>query len=158
MFKAFYGDGDLAVFNICLDQRFVLADFQHHASAPDEVIFNLLVHADNEAGDDAGGQNGIGILKGRDAVEFQFGGFVFGQQIRDKEGFISFDVVAEFELFHHVHDEETFAARIFGQVEDLIEYGCSQHTLVLEQGVRVENFVHAIGDPLRIENAEYSYR
>ena len=61
----------------------------------------------------------LGIFKGRDAVEFQFGGFVFGEQVRDEEGLIRFYivpvgyVVAQFEFFHHVHDEEAFAARIF---------------------------------------------
>ena len=154
VFETINGDGDLAVFNIGFDQGFVLANFEHHTRAPDEAIINLLVHADDEAGDDAGGQDGIGILKGRDAVEFQFGGFIFGQQVRDEEGFIGFDVVAQFELFHHVHDEKTFAARIFGQVENLIEHRDGEHAFVLEQGMRVEDFIHAIRDPLRIENAE----
>ena len=61
VFDPINSNADLAVFDIRLDQRFVspsrgfVADFQHHTRAPDEAIVNLLVHADNEAGDDAGG-------------------------------------------------------------------------------------------------------
>jgi len=102
VFDSVNGDGDLAIFNIGFDQSSVFANFEHDACAPDEVIFNLLIHADNEAGDDAGGQNRIEIFKSRDTVEFQFGGFVFREQVRDEEVFIGFDVVAQFELFHHV--------------------------------------------------------
>ena len=65
------------------NHRFVLANLQHHARAPDETIINLLVHADNESGENAGWQNRIGILKGRDTVEVQFSGFIFGEQVRD---------------------------------------------------------------------------
>jgi hypothetical protein len=79
VFESVNGNSDLAVLNIGFDQSQILANFERHACAPDEANFNLLVHAGNEAGDDAGGQDGIGIFKGRHATEFQFSGFVFGE-------------------------------------------------------------------------------
>ena len=154
MFETINGDGDLAIFNICFDQGFVLTNLQHNTRAPDEAIVNLLVHADNKAGDDAGGQDGVGIFKGRDAVEFQFGGFVFGEQVRDEEGLIRFYIVAQFELFHHIHDEEAFVAWIPVNIQYTVEHGEGKNAFVSKKFVRVENFVHPIRDPLRVENAE----
>src|SRR5688572_8433803 len=96
---------------------------------------DMLVHADNEAGDDTGGQNRIVIFKGRDTGEFQIGRFILGQKVRDEESLIRLNVIAEFKLFHHIHDKETFAAWIFRQVENLIEHGYSEHAFVLEQSM-----------------------
>jgi hypothetical protein len=59
MFKRVNGDADFVVFDIGVDQGSVVVDFQHHACAPDEVVVNLLVLADNEAGDEAGWRYGI---------------------------------------------------------------------------------------------------
>ena len=99
VFNSINGNGDLAIFNICLHQGFVLADLQHNARAPGEMIFNLLVHEDNEAGDDAGWQNGIVILKSRDAVEFRFGGFIFGEQVISIFLLDVFHTIKVFEMF-----------------------------------------------------------
>jgi len=94
------------------------------------------------------------ILECERAIPFAGEGFIFGKQIGDEEGFVGFDVVAQLELLHHVHDEQAFVAGIFGWVERFVQDGQCERALILKEFVRVEDFIHAIGDPLWVENAQ----
>jgi hypothetical protein len=80
-----------------LTRVFVFTNFEYNAGAPDQAIDHLLVYADNEAGDNAGWQDGISVFKGGNAVEGQLG-FAFGEQIRYKEGFGGFDLFKTFAI------------------------------------------------------------
>ena len=94
------------------------------------------------------------ILKRERIVPLARVNFIFGEQVGDEEGFVGFDVVAQLELLHHVHDEQAFVAGIFRRVERFVQDGQGERALILKEFVRVENFIHAIRDPLRIEDAE----
>ncbi len=112
------------------------------------------IHADDEARDDGRWQNVIVILKRQRILPLACIDFVFGEQVGDEEGFVGFYVVAQLELLHHVHDEQAFVAGIFRRVERFVQDGQGERALILKEFVRVENFIHAVGDPLRVENAE----
>jgi hypothetical protein len=59
-----------------------------------------------------GGRIGIGVLKGRDAVEVQFSRLVFREEVRDKESLFRFYVKAKFESLHNIYDAEALVGKI----------------------------------------------
>ena len=66
---------------MCLNQRDVVFVCQHDSVAPVGVLVDLVVHADDEARDDAGGQHFVVILKGQRVLPVSGIGFFFGQQV-----------------------------------------------------------------------------
>ena len=94
------------------------------------------------------------ILKGQRIFSSICGGFVFGEKIRHKKGLVEFQSMAQFDLFHHVHDEETLITWVSFDVETLVQHWNCEHTFVLKQSMRIEDFVHTIGNPLRVENTK----
>ena len=146
-------DEDDFVCSIGFDQGAAAFMDQDDAAAPVGAFGNQRAGADDEAGDDAAGEDVVAILEGEGVGPVAGVGFCFAEQVGDEELLVGFEVEAKFEFAHHVDDEQLFVAGITAGVEDAVEHGALQHAFVFgHQGVVVEDLVDAVGDPDGIED------
>lgn len=111
---AFNLDGDAFVFFIGTDEGGVVAFLQHYAAAPVGALADFAVHTDDEAGDDAGGQNVVVILEGEGALPFSGVGFFFGEESGDEELGVgmTIEIKAQVKLAHDADEEAVLVAGI----------------------------------------------
>ena len=111
---AFNLDGDAFVFFIGTNQGGVVAFLQHDAAAPVGALADFAVHADDEAGDDAGRQNVVVILEGEAVLPFSSVGFFFGEESGDEELGVgmTIDIKAQVKLAHDADEEAVLVAGI----------------------------------------------
>lgn len=111
---AFNLDGDAFVFFIGADEGGVVAFLQHDAAAPVGALADFAVHADDEAGDDAGRQNVVVILEGEGALPFSSVGFFFGEESGDEELGVgmTIEIKAQVKLAHDADEEAVLVAGI----------------------------------------------
>ncbi len=117
-----HADENLLVLVVGFDQRQIVAALEHHARAPDGVLVDEGVHADDEARDDAAGQDAVVELEGQRIGPIAGEGFFARQQVGDQVfAVVAFEGIAQLELAHHVHDEHVTGTRVGFAIEHLAE-------------------------------------
>jgi hypothetical protein len=121
-------------------------------------LADFAVHADDETGDDAGGEDVVVVLEGEGGLPVSGFGFFFGQESRNEESLVgvTIDRKAEIKLSHDVDQEAVFVAGIAARIEDGGQVGEAEDAVVSgEEFIVVEDFVDAVGDPGGFEDVGF---